>query len=138
VSRILEVTEEALHRGIEAARPGGFIGDIGHAVQSFVEGCGFSVVRQYVGHGIGRNMHEAPQVPNFGRPGTGNAIKPGLVVAIEPMVNAGRAETRVLDDDWTVVTADGRLSCYFEHTVAITAAGPEILTLRPETARVGA
>ena len=136
VGRLLEVTEEALRRGIGAAQPGGFIGDIGHAVQSYVEGCGFSVVRQYVGHGIGRNMHEAPQVPNYGKPGTGNVIKPGLVLAIEPMVNAGRAETRVLDDDWTVVTVDGRLSCYFEHTVAITATGPEILSARPETARV--
>ncbi|MGA9114364.1 MAG: type I methionyl aminopeptidase [Candidatus Dormiibacterota bacterium] len=135
-SRLLEVTEEALRRGIAAAQPGGFIGDIGHAVQSYVEASGFSVVRQYVGHGIGRNMHEAPQVPNYGKPGTGNVIKPGLVLAIEPMVNAGRAETRVLDDDWTVVTVDGRLSCYFEHTVAITATGPEILSARPETARV--
>ena len=135
-SRLLEVTEEALRRGVAAAQPGGFIGDIGHAVQSYVEACGFSVVRQYVGHGIGRNMHEAPQVPNYGKPGTGNVIKPGLVLAIEPMVNAGRAETRVLDDDWTVVTVDGRLSCYFEHTVAITATGPEILSARPETARV--
>ena len=135
-SRLLEVTEEALRRGVAAAQPGGFIGDIGHAVQSYVEACGFSVVRQYVGHGIGRNMHEAPQVPNYGKPGTGNLIKPGLVLAIEPMVNAGRAETRVLDDDWTVVTVDGRLSCYFEHTVAITATGPEILSVRPETARV--
>jgi methionyl aminopeptidase len=136
VAKLLEVTAEALRRGIEAARPGGFIGDIGHAVQSYVENCGFSVVRQYVGHGIGRDMHESPQVPNYGKPGTGNLIKPGLVVAIEPMVNAGRAETRVLGDDWTVVTADGRRSCYFEHTVAITAAGPEILTLRPEMAWV--
>jgi methionyl aminopeptidase len=136
VAKLLEVTEEALRRGIAAARPGGFIGDIGHAVQSYVESCGFSVVRQYVGHGIGRNMHESPQVPNFGKEGTGNLIKPGLVIAIEPMVNAGRAETRVLADDWTVVTADGRRSCYFEHTVAVTAAGPEILTLRPELARV--
>ena len=134
VSRLLEVTEEALRRGIEAARPGGFVGDIGHAVQSFVESCGFSVVRQYVGHGIGRDMHELPQVPNFGKPGTGNLIKPGLVIAIEPMVNAGKPETRILDDDWTVVTADGRRSCYFEHTVAITATGPEILTLRPPAA----
>jgi methionyl aminopeptidase len=135
-ARLLEVTEEALRRGIEAARPGGYIGDIGHAVQSFVESCGFSVVRQYVGHGIGRDMHESPQVPNFGKPGTGNLIKPGLVVAIEPMVNAGKPETRILEDDWTVVTADGRRSCYFEHTVAITAAGPEVLTLRPEAVPV--
>jgi len=136
VRRLLEVTEEALRRGIEAARPGGYIGDIGAAVQGCVEGAGFSVVRQYVGHGIGRHMHEAPQVPNYGRPGTGNEIRPGLVLAIEPMVNAGRAETRVLDDGWTVVTSDGRRSCYFEHTVAITEAGPEVLTLRPEPAEV--
>jgi len=136
VRRLLEVTEEALRLGVQAAQPGGFIGDIGHAVQSVVEAAGFSVVRQYVGHGIGRNMHEAPQVPNYGRPGSGNQIKPGLVVAIEPMVNAGRAETRVLEDGWTVVTADGRRSCYFEHTVAITADGPEVLTLRPEPARM--
>ena len=123
---------QALRRGIDAARPGGLVGDIGDAVQRFVESRGFSVVRQYVGHGIGRDMHELPQVPNFGKPGTGNLIKPGLVIAIEPMVNAGKPETRILDDDWTVVTADGRLSCYFEHTVAITATGPEVLTLRPD------
>jgi methionyl aminopeptidase len=90
------------------------------------------VVRQYVGHGIGRDMHELPQVPNYGRPGTGNLLKPGYVIAIEPMVNLGRADTRVLDDDWTVVTSDGKLSCYFEHTVAITESGPEVLTLRPD------
>ena len=95
-----------------------------------------SVVRQYVGHGIGRNMHEAPQVPNYGSPGSGNLIRPGLVLAIEPMVNAGGADTKVLDDDWTVVTSDGRLSCYFEHTVAITDTGPEVLTVRPEPARL--
>ncbi len=138
VKRLLGVTQEALRRGIAAARPGGYIGDIGHAVQSFVEAAGFSVVRQYVGHGIGRNMHEAPQVPNYGRPGTGNPLKPGLVIAIEPMVNAGKADTRVLDDGWTVVTADGRRSCYFEHTVAITEAGPEVLTLRSQPAEVAA
>jgi methionyl aminopeptidase len=137
VSRLLAVTEEALRRGIEAARPGAYIGDIGHAVQTHVEAHGFSVVRQYVGHGIGRNMHEAPQVPNYGRPGSGNQIKPGLVLAIEPMVNAGTPETRVLDDGWTVVTADGRRSCYFEHTVAVTEGGPEVLTLRPQPAGVG-
>jgi methionyl aminopeptidase len=136
VRRLLEVTEEALQRGIAAARPGGYIGDIGHAVQSVVEAAGFSVVRQYVGHGIGRDMHEAPQVPNYGRPGTGNQLKPGLVIAIEPMVNAGKAETKVLDDGWTVVTADGRRSCYFEHTVAITESGPEVLTLRTQPAGV--
>jgi methionyl aminopeptidase len=131
VRRLLEVTEEALNRGIAAARPGNSIGDIGHAVQTYVEAERFSVVRQYVGHGIGRDMHEAPQVPNYGRPGTGNVLKPGLVLAIEPMVNAGRPECRTLDDQWTVVTVDGRLSCYFEHTVAITENGPEVLTLRP-------
>jgi methionyl aminopeptidase len=132
VRRLIDVTREALDRGIAAARPGNHIGDIGAAVQEFVEASGYSVVKQYVGHGIGRDMHELPQVPNYGRPGTGNQLKPGYVIAIEPMVNAGRAETRVLDDDWTVVTADGKLSCYFEHTVAITESGPEVLTLRPD------
>jgi methionyl aminopeptidase len=132
VARLIEVTREALDRGIAAARPGGHIGDIGHAVQSFVEQQGYSVVRNYVGHGIGRSMHEPPQVPNYGSPGTGNQLKPGYVLAIEPMVNAGGADVEVLDDGWTVVTADGRLSCYFEHTVAITERGPEVLTLRPE------
>ncbi len=115
---------EALRRGIAQARPGNHIGDIGHAVQTYVEAEGFSVVRQYVGHGIGRNMHEPPQVPNYGRPGTGNQLKPGYVLAIEPMVNAGGAEVRVLDDGWTVVTCDRRRSCYFEHTVAVTPDGP--------------
>jgi methionyl aminopeptidase len=137
VTRLLEVTEEALRRGIEAARPGAHIGDIGHAVQVPVEAAGYSIVRQYVGHGIGRDMHEAPQVPNYGSPGSGNLLRPGLVLAIEPMVNAGVADTRVLDDDWTVVTADGRLSCYFEHTVAITETGPEVLTVRPLRAGAG-
>jgi methionyl aminopeptidase len=132
VRRLIDVTREALDRGIAAAMPGNHIGDIGAAVQGFVEANGYSVVKQYVGHGIGRDMHELPQVPNYGRPGTGNQLKPGYVIAIEPMVNAGRAETRVLDDDWTVVTTDGKLSCYFEHTVAITESGPEVLTLRPD------
>ena len=132
VRRLIDVTRDALDRGIAAAKPGNHIGDIGAAVQTYVEANGFSVVRQYVGHGIGRDMHEAPQVPNYGNPGTGNLLKPGYVIAIEPMVNAGRADTRVLDDDWTVVTTDGKLSCYFEHTVAITESGPEILTLRPD------
>jgi methionyl aminopeptidase len=137
VSRLIEVTREALERGIAAARPGNHIGDIGHAVQTYSEGEGYSLVREYVGHGIGRNMHEAPQVPNYGQPGMGNELKPGYVLAIEPMVNLGGAQVRVLDDDWTVVTADGRLSCYFEHTVAITEDGPEVLTLRPAHATVG-
>jgi methionyl aminopeptidase len=131
VHRLLAVTEEALRRGLDAARPGNRIGDIGHAVQSYVEGEGFGVVRQYVGHGIGRNMHEPPQVPNYGRAGTGNTLKPGYVLAIEPMVNAGSPEVRVLDDQWTVVTVDHRWSCYFEHTVAVTEEGPRVLTRRP-------
>jgi methionyl aminopeptidase len=132
VRHLIDTTREALDRGIEAAVPGNHIGDIGAAVQRYVESNGYSVVRQYVGHGIGRDMHELPQVPNYGRAGTGNLIKPGYVIAIEPMVNVGRPDTRVLDDDWTVVTSDGKLSCYFEHTVAITENGPEVLTLRPD------
>jgi methionyl aminopeptidase len=132
VRRLIDVTRDALDRGIAAATPGNHIGDIGAVVQAYVEANGYSVVRQYVGHGIGRDMHELPQVPNYGRPGTGNQLKPGYVIAIEPMVNVGRPETRVLDDDWTVVTSDGKLSCYFEHTIAITESGPEVLTLRPD------
>jgi methionyl aminopeptidase len=132
VRRLIDTTRQALDLGIAQAKPGNHIGDIGAAVQACVEANGYSVVRQYVGHGIGRDMHELPQVPNYGRPGTGNLLKPGLVIAIEPMVNVGRAETRILDDDWTVVTTDGKLSCYFEHTVAITESGPEVLTLRPD------
>lgn len=132
VHRLIDVTRQALDLGIAAAKPGNHIGDIGAAVQTFVEANGYSVVRQYVGHGIGRDMHELPQVPNYGRPGTGNLIKPGYVIAIEPMVNVGRPDTRVLDDDWTVVTSDGKLSCYFEHTIAVTESGPEVLTLRPD------
>ncbi len=131
VRRLMDVTREALERGIAEAVPGNRLGDIGYAVQTFVEAQGFSVVRDFVGHGIGRNMHEAPQVPNYGERGKGTEIKPGLVLAIEPMVNAGKAAVKVLDDGWTVVTVDGKLSCYAEHTVAITEAGPEILTVRP-------
>jgi methionyl aminopeptidase len=134
VRSLIDVTREALDRGIAAARPGSHIGDIGHAVQTYVESHGYSVVRQYVGHGIGRDMHELPQVPNYGSPGSGNLLKPGYVLAIEPMVNLGSADVHVLDDQWTVVTDDGKLSCYFEHTVAITAEGPQVLTFRPEPA----
>jgi methionyl aminopeptidase len=134
VRRLIDVTRDALDRGIAAARPGNHIGDIGHAVQTYVESHGYSVVRQYVGHGIGRDMHELPQVPNYGSPASGNLLKPGYVLAIEPMVNVGSADVHVLDDQWTVVTDDGKLSCYFEHTVAITAEGPQVLTLRPEPA----
>jgi methionyl aminopeptidase len=103
--------------------------DISHAVQTVAEGGGFSVVREYVGHGIGRAMHEDPQIPNYGAAGTGPALKPGMVFAIEPMINAGGAEVRQLDDGWTVVTEDERPSAHFEHTVAVTEAGPEILTV---------
>ena len=132
VARLLEVTREALERGIAAARPGNTIGDIGHAIQEYAEReQGFHLVRSYVGHGIGRDMHEPPQVPNYGSPGTGNTLKSGYVLAIEPMVNVGTADVRVLDDGWTVVTADRSLSAYAEHTVAITEDGPEVLTLRP-------
>lgn len=128
-ARLLTATRESLEAGIACARPGMRLGDIGAAVQSVAEGAGFSVVREYVGHGIGRAMHEDPQVPNYGTPGKGPVLLSGMVLAIEPMVNAGRADVRQLDDGWTVVTADGSVSAHFEHTVAITHDGPVILTL---------
>lgn len=127
--RLLQVTQEALWLAIEQCRPGRHLGDIGHAVQQYVEAAGFSVVREYVGHGVGASMHEDPQVPNYGQPGTGVVLRPGMVLAVEPMVNAGTWEVRVLPDRWTVVTADGRYSAHFEHTVAITEGDPLILTL---------
>jgi methionyl aminopeptidase len=128
--RLLRVTQEALQQGIAQARAGNRVQDIGRAVQQYVEAAGFSVVRQYVGHGIGREMHEDPQVPNYVDEHQHNPLlRPGMVIAIEPMVNAGRAATRVLPDKWTVVTADGSLSAHFEHTVAITEGEPDILTL---------
>lgn len=127
-AQLVSVTEEALRRAIAAAVVGKRLGDIGSAVQRFVESQGFSVVRNYVGHGIGRAMHEEPQVPNYGAPERGLQIKEGLCIAIEPMVNVGRPETRTLPDQWTVVTADGSLSAHFEHTLACTAAGPIVLT----------
>ncbi len=127
-AQLISVTEEALQRAIAAAIVGKRLGDIGAAVQRFVESQGFSVVRNYVGHGIGRAMHEEPQVPNYGAPERGLQIKEGLCIAIEPMVNVGRPETRTLPDQWTVVTADGSLSAHFEHTLACTAAGPIVLT----------
>lgn len=123
------VTRESLEQGIAAAQPGKRIADISWAVQSYVEARGFSVVRDFVGHGIGQKLHEAPQIPNFGQPGHGARLKPGMVLAIEPMVNAGCAEVKILADGWTAVTADGRPSSHFEHTVAITSDGPVILTL---------
>lgn len=128
--KLVRVTEEALEAGISQARPGGRLSDISHAVEQVVVGAGFSVVREYVGHGIGQSLHEDPPVPNFGPPGRGPEIKPGLVVAIEPMVNMGDWRTRVLADGWTVVTADGSLSAHFEHTVAVSEDGPEVLTAR--------
>jgi len=126
--RLVAATRQALAAGVAAARPGGRLGDIGAAVQRSAEASGFSVVREFVGHGIGRKLHEPPQVPNFGEPGTGAWMRPGLVLAIEPMVNAGLPGVRTLQDGWTAVTEDGSLSAHFEHTVAITEAGPEILT----------
>lgn len=126
--RLLDATRLALQNGIAAALPGNRIGDIAHAVQSTVEPLGFSVVREYVGHGIGRDLHEEPEVPNFGRPGHGVRLVPGMVIAIEPMINAGAFAVSVLSNDWTVVTKDGSLSAHFEHTVAITPNGPVILT----------
>jgi methionyl aminopeptidase len=129
-ARLLEATREALERAVAAAVPGGRLGDLGAAVQAHVEPRGYSVVREFVGHGIGRRMHEPPQIPNFGVHGTGPALRPGMILAIEPMVNAGGSEVEVLEDGWTAVTADGSLSAHFEHTVAVTEDGPEILTLR--------
>jgi len=127
---LLRVTEESLYRAIDHARPGYRVSDISHAVQRHVEGHGFSVVREFVGHGIGQQMHEDPQVPNYGEPGRGPRLAAGMVLAIEPMVNAGGAAVKVLRDGWTAVTRDRSLSAHFEHTVAVTAEGPWILTLR--------
>ena len=127
--KLIEVTEKALHIGIAAALPGKRISDVSHAIQKYVEWQGYSVVRKYVGHGIGRKMHEEPQVPNFCLPGRGDRLKEGMALAIEPMVNVGGCEVEVMDDDWTVVTKDRSLSAHFEHTVVIRKEGPEILTL---------
>lgn len=126
--QLLRVTEESLYQGIAAAIVGNRLSDISHAVQVHVEAAGFSVVRDYVGHGIGRNMHEDPQIPNFGPPGHGPLLKPGMVLAIEPMVNVGTYKVRTLKDGWTVLTADGKRSAHFEHTIAITPDGPKLLT----------
>jgi methionyl aminopeptidase len=129
-ARLLQVGQEALRRAVLAVRPGGTTGDLGAAVQGYVEAQGFSVVREFVGHGIGRRLHEPPHVPNFGEAGAGERLRPGTVLAIEPMVNAGGPEVEQLDDGWTAVTADGSLSSHFEHTVAVTENGPVILGLR--------
>jgi methionyl aminopeptidase len=127
---LLRVTDESLYKAIEAVKLGGRISDIGHAVQKHVEAYGFSVVREFVGHGIGQKMHEEPQVPNYGEPGRGPRLTEGMVLAIEPMVNAGKPAVKVLADGWTAVTRDSSLSAHFEHTVAVTADGPWILTAR--------
>lgn len=126
--RLVEVTRQSFFEGIQFARQGYRVSDISHAIQEYVERHGFSVVREYVGHGIGAQLHEAPEVPNYGQPGHGPRLVRGMVLAIEPMVNAGGARIRVLDDDWTVVTADGSLSAHYENTVLITDGEPEILT----------
>jgi len=128
LKKLLKVTEESLYRAIEAARIGNAVGDVGAAVQEYVEANGFSVVREFVGHGIGTRLHEEPQVPNFGTRGHGARLREGMVLAIEPMVNYGKPETRVLSDKWTAVTADGSYSAHFEHCVAVTRNGPVILT----------
>jgi methionyl aminopeptidase len=127
--RLMEVTERSLWAAIEQMVDGNRLSDIGHAVQTVAEAAGFSVVREYVGHAIGTAMHEEPQVPNYGPPGRGPRLRPGLVLAVEPMVNAGGPGTRLLGDGWSVVTADGSLSAHFEHTIAVGEEGPEVLTL---------
>jgi len=134
---LLRVTEEALYKAIDEAKSGNRVSDIGHAVQKHVEAYGFSVVREFVGHGIGQRMHEEPQIPNYGEPGHGPRLAEGMVLAIEPMVNAGTAAVKVLADGWTAVTRDKSLSAHFEHTVAVTAGEPWILTARdvPVSAR---
>ncbi len=129
--RLMDTTRESLYAGIKAACAGNRIGDISYAVQSYVEAKGYSVVRQFVGHGVGTRLHEEPEVPNFGREGRGIRLLPGMTLAIEPMVNAGIYDVKVLKDGWTTVTADGSLSAHFEHTVAITPDGPQIMTVAP-------
>ncbi|WCK54782.1 type I methionyl aminopeptidase [Aneurinibacillus sp. Ricciae_BoGa-3] len=126
--RLLNVTEQSLYEGLRMAEPDARLTDISHAIQVHVENAGFSIVREYVGHGIGRNLHEDPQIPNFGPPGRGPRLKPGMVFAIEPMVNAGSRHVRTLEDRWTVVTVDGSMCAHFEHTIVVTENGYDILT----------
>ena len=132
VHQLLKVTEESLFKGIEQAVVGNRVGDISHAVQSYCEKFGFGVVRDFVGHGLGREMHEDPQIPNYGPAGHGPILKPGMVLCIEPMITMGTYEVEVLGDDWTAVTLDGKPAAHFEHTVVVTENGPEILTMRDE------
>ena len=127
--RLMDTTRESLYEGIKMARAGGRIGDISSAIQSYVEARGYSVVREYVGHGVGTSLHEAPEVPNFGIAGRGIRLMPGMTLAIEPMINIGGPEVKVMPDGWTVLTKDGSLSAHFEHTVAITSDGPQIMTV---------
>jgi methionyl aminopeptidase len=131
-ARLVDVTRESLRIAIEQARPGNRIGDIGFAVQKYVEGYGYSVVREFVGHGIGRNLHEDPQIPNYGKPGQGPRIKAGMVFAIEPMVCQGGPEVEILKDNWTAITRDRSLAAHFEHSIAITEEGPVVLSEIPE------
>lgn len=126
--RLLEVTEESLYKGLNEAKPGDRLSNISHAIQTYVEEHNFSVVREYVGHGVGQELHEDPQIPHYGPPNKGPRLKPGMVLAIEPMVNAGTRYVKTLADDWTVVTVDGKMCAHFEHTIAITETGYEILT----------
>jgi methionyl aminopeptidase len=135
VARLLRVTQEALEKGIAQVRVGGRISDIGHAIQKHVEAHGFSVVREFVGHGIGASLHEEPQIANYGEPGRGPRLAEGMTLAIEPMVNMGKPAVKVLADGWTAVTKDGSLSAHFEHTVAVTKNGPDVLTARQPVAR---
>ncbi len=136
VATLLRVTEESLYAGIQQAVVGNRLSDISHAVQQHAEAAGFSVVREFVGHGIGRQLHEEPQVPNYGRPGQGPRLQVGMVLAIEPMINMGRHEVRILDDQWTAVTQDGSLSAHFEHTIAIQPSGPPRILTQLSTERV--
>ncbi len=129
VQRLLETTEKSLHFAIDKARAGKRLGNVSHAVEAYVTSQGFSVVREFVGHGVGRTLHEEPQIPNFGPPNQGPKLKPGMCLAIEPMVNMGSSKVRILEDGWTVVTADGKPSAHFEHTILVTETDPEILTL---------
>lgn len=127
--RLMDATRESLYEGIKMARAGGRIGDISNAIQSYVEARGYSVVRDFVGHGVGTSLHESPEVPNFGTAGRGVRLMPGMTLAIEPMINVGKPQVKIMPDGWTVLTQDGSLSAHFEHTIAITADGPQIMTI---------
>lgn len=134
--RLVRTTYEAMWKGIRAVRPGATLGDIGHAIERHAKGAGYTIVRDYCGHGIGREMHEEPSVLHFGKPGTGLRLRPGMTFTIEPMVNEGKRSSYTEDDGWTVRTEDGKLSAQFEHTVAVTERGVDVLTLRPEEAHL--